>query len=296
MTPPRQILPGQTFEISCRTHGRVFRFLPTWQIKQLMLYVLALGAERYNVSVYGVVLMANHYHLLGRDNDGVLPDFVRYVNSTLARAINALQGRDDGVWSADGYGLLRPQSDEDLVARMVYLMANPVEAGLVRRAVEYPGVVTLPSHVGTSTVIERPDFFFREGGPTPKQVTLRIEAPPGFGGVEAWRQRIAEGLRECERACLKERREAGLGTGGGSKALRVRVGEAPATREQWFRMRPSIAAREKAVRIAAIRALRAFREAYLAAWTRFRDGETDVEFPAGTWWMVRYAGAVGCVP
>lgn len=296
MTPPRQILPGQNFEISCRTHGRVFRFLPTWEVKQLFLYVLALGAERYNITIYGVVVMANHYHLQGRDNDGRLPAFVRYVNGLLARAINALQGRDDGVWSADGYCLLRPQSNEDLVGRMVYLMANPVEAGIVRRAVEYPGIVTLPAHVGTSTVIERPSFFFREGGPAPKEVTLRIEAPPGFGGVEAWRKRISEALKACERACLKERRDAGLGAAGASKAARVRVGEAPRTRELWFRMRPSIAAREKSVRIAAIRALRAFREAYRAALTRFRDGETDVEFPAGTWWMVRHAGAVACVP
>ncbi len=136
MTPPRQTLPGRDFEISRRTHEHAFRTLPTCEVKQLFLYVLALGAERYNITIFGVVVMANHDHLQGRDNDGRLQAFVRYVNGLLAWAINALQDLVDGVWRADGYCLLRPQSDKDLVGRMSHLIANPVEAGIVRRAVE----------------------------------------------------------------------------------------------------------------------------------------------------------------
>jgi len=47
----------------------------------------------------------------------------------------------------------------------------------------------------------------------------------------------------------------------------------------------------RAERIAAIRALKTFREAYRSAWERWSAGDRTVMFPAGTWWVVVHAGA-----
>ncbi len=49
------------------------------------------------------------------------------------------------------------------------------------------------------------------------------------------------------------------------------------------------------VRIAALRRLKAFREAYRTAWKAYAAGERDVEFPFGTYKMVRSFG-VRCGP
>ncbi|MCB9506886.1 MAG: hypothetical protein H6697_04350 [Myxococcales bacterium] len=46
----------------------------------------------------------------------------------------------------------------------------------------------------------------------------------------------------------------------------------------------------KRERIAAIRALQAFRESYYAALKDWRAG-LDAVFPLGTWWLPRFAGA-----
>ena len=36
----------------------------------------------------------------------------------------------------------------------------------------------------------------------------------------------------------------------------------------------------------AVKQLRAFRLAYRLAYETWRDGDTDVEFPLGTWWVI----------
>ena len=46
MTPPRQILPDTTIEITQRTLDRTFRFLPERRVRDLVLYVLGVAAER----------------------------------------------------------------------------------------------------------------------------------------------------------------------------------------------------------------------------------------------------------
>ncbi len=296
MTPPRQILAGQTFDISSRTHGREYRFTHDHAIRELILYVIAVAAARYQIDVYGLVVMANHYHLVGRDREGQLPRFVQYVNSFIARAINARQGRDDGVWSRDGYSLVRPQTPDDLIERLVYGMANPVEAGIVARAEEYPGIVLLPRDVGTTIEIRRPDWFFSPTGCMPATASLTIAIPDGLGDCETYRQRVASRLEEVTSSCRRERRELGLGTLGARRAARLRVGDRPTTRETWFRLRPTIAAKEARIRVEAIQQMQSFRTAYRSAFASYRDGDTSVCFPAGTWWMVQHAGATSSDP
>ncbi len=67
--------------------------------------MLELGryARKHGIMLYALVLMANHYHLLGLDKHGHLPDFMRDLNSFVARILNARYGRDDKFWSGDGY-------------------------------------------------------------------------------------------------------------------------------------------------------------------------------------------------
>ena len=53
MTPPRYIKPGQIHFFTRRTHHRRFRLRPCTFTKQLFEYLLAVGAEHYDLGILG---------------------------------------------------------------------------------------------------------------------------------------------------------------------------------------------------------------------------------------------------
>jgi hypothetical protein len=65
----------------------------------------------------------------------------------------------------------------------------------------------------------------------------------------------------------------------------------PEGREPRRNLNPRIAAKDKWRRIEAIKRLKTFYADYKRALASYVAGERDVLFPAGTYWMVRYAGA-----
>lgn len=127
----------------------------------------------------------------------------------------------------------------------------------------------------------------------PAKVTLRFDVPPEFEhlGLDGYRALLWERLREREAELRAERRTKGQTVMGAKRLMKAALGERSASWEEWFTLRPTIAARIAADRVAAIRALQAFRQAYREAWSRWRDGDREVPFPVGTWWLPRYAGA-----
>jgi len=293
MTPPRRVVKDTPVEITQRTLARTCRFLPRAEINNLVLYILGVGAERYGVSLYGFALMATHYHLAARDVRGNMPKFVGFVNAMLARALNALQGETDKFWSGSGYVAVEPQDPRDLLGKIVYGLANPAAAGLVNRLEDFPGLIIAPSRIGVPITVERPDFFFKPKGSMPKEVTLTFEVPREFAhlGLEAYRALLWRELRRKEAEHRAERKRTGRRVVGTQKLREVAHYERATSWEAWGTLRPVIAAKLKAARVAALRALKAFREAYRAAWERWSAGDREVTFPAGTWWVVVYAGA-----
>lgn len=313
MTPPRQILPGQLFDACSRTLARGHRLVPSPQIAQLFYYLLGALAPKHGIRIFAAVQMSTHYHLVGLDTLGRLPLFMQEFNSIFARALNALQGFDDKVWSGDGYGLVRPEAAQDLLGRIVYALANPVAAELVGRAEDYPAAISRPSDIGRSITIERPAFFFR--GPKskmPEQVVLRFEVPDEFAehGVDGYVALLRTELGRVESRHRAERKKAGRGVLGVDRCREVRLNHRSRSWERWFRLRPAVAARLAFDRAAALLRLSDFRDRYRVALARWRAAErgaaqlmavagasaplvgADVLFPAGTWWMRRLAGVM----
>ena len=90
--------------------------------------------------------------------------------------LNAAHGDFESVWvSSEASSRVECEDPDDLVARIAYTMANPVEAGLVRYGKSWPGVRRAwPSK---PIAIQRPPKFFRgaeQGGSWPEQATLRF--------------------------------------------------------------------------------------------------------------------------
>ena len=69
----------------------------------------------------------------------------------------------------------------------------------------------------------------------------------------------------------------------------------PSTREERRGLRPQVACRDKWKRIEVLKRLREFAVAYREAWRRFRAGQCDVLFPAGTY-ALRVHYGVACAP
>jgi putative transposase len=60
-------------------------------------------------------------------------------------------------------------------------------------------------------------------------------------------------------------------------------------------LKPRVAARSRWSRMEALQRDREFRKEYASARQAFINGSRDVEFPAGTYWLRRFA-KVACVP
>lgn len=104
-------------------------------------YLLALideNARKFDVALHAYVLMSNHFHLLltpGTD-DG-LPQMMQAIGRRYVRYFNDRQGRSGTLWEGR-YRSSLIQSDRYLLACMAYIDLNPVRAGLVGEAKDYP--------------------------------------------------------------------------------------------------------------------------------------------------------------
>jgi REP element-mobilizing transposase RayT len=296
MTAPRQVLRGTTSLVTSRTSERRFFLRPSASTNAIVGYLLAVLTERYGILLHVACVLSNHLHLVLTDPEARLPDFMRDFGSLLGRTVNALLGHWDSIHERESFSSVALETAEDVVAKMVYSLTNPVAAGLVRRGREWPGFWSDPRLVGGKGVVfKRPEGFFREDGPMPEEATLRFRPPPGFENDPDF---VAVLLRQLE--CEEDRLAAELG-----KAGRSFLGVAKVRAQKWYArpahgerrrgLRPTVACRNKWKRIEALRRLKAFRVAYQEALDAWRAGNRQVVFPAGTW-LMRVLHCAECAP
>jgi REP element-mobilizing transposase RayT len=274
------VLPGTTYLVTRRCSQRQFLLLPTERTNGIVRYCLARAAERSGVQVHAFCVMSNHYHLVVTDLGTALPEFMRYLNEFLARALNAAHGRWENFWAPESYSAVRLVSPDDIVEKVAYALANPVVAGLVPRARRWPGLWSDPREVdGAPLVAFRPDGFFRPNGPTPARSELRLTRPPGWATADAFIAAVETALRRHEDTA---RVNVGifLGVRG---ILRQHPTDTPSSVEPRRRLNPRVAAADRSARIGALAQLSAFLRAYRRAWQQFRAGVREVLFPAGTY-------------
>lgn len=290
MTAPRQFLPGATYLVTRRCdQGRCY-LRPDKLTTMILGYLIARTAARTSVKVHAYCAMSNHLHLVVSDPLATLPGFLQDVDSLAARALNARYGRSGYFWEEGTFNSLLLDSPEDVLDRCAYVLANPVTAGLVRRARQWPGLWSAPERIGEPQVFERPGHFFKKTGQTPSQAKLTLEVPPGCGAAAEFRARLAEELRAREEKVARERRSF-LGV---ARVLRQRVLDGPARPKPIRGLRPRFAARSHHRRMELASRLKEFLADYQEALAAWRSGLREVVFPAGTYLMRVQHGAV-CV-
>ena len=106
--------------------------------RRRMLELLEENARQFEVAVHAYVLMDNHFHLLLTPQTGEgLPHMMQAVGRRYVRYFNDRHGRTGTLWEGR-YKSTLIETERYLLACMAYIDLNPVRAGLVAQARDYP--------------------------------------------------------------------------------------------------------------------------------------------------------------
>jgi len=287
--------------VTRRTEGRVYRLAGSAMEAAFAIFWGA-AAQRTGVKPACWAVLSDHYHAVVCDPDGKLADFLRDVHSGVARFGNALDEVDQHFWDGQQTFVEELFDADAVIAKMAYVIANPVLHRLVESPAAWRGLLTSIDDIGRERGprYERPAAFFADDGPMSESVELLSFVPPmceAAYGVEGFRER----LRSAVARLVAEARTAARADGRGfvgMKAVRARRrDEAPTTPSGRSAGRHAtagkrIASSEREALRALLERLRHFRELHRAAWEAFMAGVRDVVFPAGTWFAWRFYGAM----
>ena len=134
---PRLTLAGYPHHIILRGNNRQAIFMDMADF-QRMLALLQTHAMEQGVQVHAYVLMSNHLHLLltPLQNDS-LPKMMQAVGRAYVLYFNKRHGRSGTLWEGR-YRSALIQTERYFLACMAYIDLNPVRAGMVAQAADYP--------------------------------------------------------------------------------------------------------------------------------------------------------------
>jgi putative transposase len=162
------------------------------------------ACERVPMRLVGYCLMPNHFHLvLWPFEDGDLSRFMQWLMTSHVRRYHRQAGTSGHVWQGR-FKAFPIQKDEHLLAVLRYVERNPLRAGLVAHAEDWPHsslaatlAGTPPSYLSESP-IERDDSWVRlvnEPQSAGEEAELRRCVNRGAPfGKEAWVKRTARRL------------------------------------------------------------------------------------------------------
>jgi putative transposase len=101
------------------------------------LEILRKARNRYNCIIYAYCLMDNHYHLLIETPDANLSQFMRQLNSVYTQRFN-FNYKQTGHIFEGRFKSIMVQKDLYLLELSRYIVLNPVRAGMVRAAKDWP--------------------------------------------------------------------------------------------------------------------------------------------------------------
>jgi putative transposase len=278
--------------VTRRTTRRHHLFAPDEAMRALFTFVLAVCAAKYGILVHAVVLMSTHEHLVLTDPRGVLPDFLRELHRLVALGTKVLRKWEGPVWESEKTSVVRLKTPQAIVEKIAYCMANPVAAGLVPRACDWPGLTTMPEQLGRAVLTAaRPTFFFdADNAQWPETAELALTLPPSLEGlmsVEEFQRQVAAELERQENEGRQEVAKAGRGFLGVDGCRRTSPYRRARSFEPLRDRNPTFAVGRgnQDAFFAAVEELRVFRAAYREALRLWRQGVRDVAFPPGTWMM-----------
>ena len=282
MTQPRRHIPGQVTMLTRRCLERRYFLRPDDFINDVVAFELGKASNAHSQEVYAAVAMSNHVHFGVGDTNAERSRLMQDSMSGIARARNCDLGRKGPFWGGT-YGDTVLLNKNTIERKLLYIWLNPVRAGLVERAEDWPGFIILPKHWGKKIRIEKPGKFY--GRRNPDVVEFVPQPPPGYQdmALEEARAYFEELIRLAEDEIAAIRKELGLGSVTGADAVcRVDPDDKPTTEEPKRRINPRFATRDKALMASAKASYREFLDEYESQRQRWLQGKPGVAFPCGT--------------
>jgi len=283
--PLRRHAPGTYYLVTTRCHQARFFLRPGPALNQAVLEWLARAQRPYpGVYIHALCVMSNHLHLLVRDTRGELAGWASYFLGNLARAVNGIRERR-GVVFERRYAAEPVLDEVALLDRLVYVVTNPVKAGLSEESRQWPGVMLWAA----GEEPEQREVSWIDRGPYRRachRAKKRGEAPPDPERFRTSGTLVLHPLVGCRPAEAIEAREHELASG------RERSGRRAMTREEvlgqdWHAApprakrspRPACHTSERGLRQAFLEGFREFVESFRQASAQWREGCRDVLFP-----------------
>jgi putative transposase len=278
--------------VTRRCSERRFLMRPDPDTTNAFLYCLAYAAERTGVQVVFFLAMSNHYHAGVIDTEGRLPKFLEHFHRLFAKHQNVLRGRWENFWATEQTSVVELIGAEDIIAKMVYALTNPVKDHLVASAGDWPGASSLAAHLSGAPVHAfRPSRFFRSDGPMPEETTLVLVRPLGLDSMTDgdFRNLLAERIAAVEADALASRARKRTPVLGRAAVQRQKWSDSPTTKEPRRELNPRVASKNTWRRIEALVRNKAFVTAYRTARDRLLAG-LEARLPLGTYWLRLFAG------
>ncbi len=149
--------------------------LPGRRINKLIGGWLARALETHGrgIEIYAFIFMSNHFHILLKDSHGMLPSFMWFFKTNLAKALNKEMGRNGGTIFNGRYKASLVDGNEAFENRLAYTLGNAVKAGIVDRASRWNGLSSFDASVNSGQLFF--DQFDAEAFVKAKRKNKRIK-------------------------------------------------------------------------------------------------------------------------
>ena len=291
---PRPILSGSTYVISRRVSQRMYRLRPSKDINQLVLYAAAIAQTRSDVKIHALCVMSNHYHAIVTDSKGKLPLFTETFNKLIAKALNHLQKRQENFWAGSSQVSHVLIGDRPaMLKQMAYVVCNPVEAGLIEKSSDWPGI-NLWTPGSRKTL--RPAFYFRtqeQGGSLPLNAKLTISTPDSMLECDHQAESLKllkSFIRGQESVIRTKHRESGRPFLGNLACKAIDIFDSPKTpfkpnTDEDGDINPKVSCGSKVIKKKLLKLIEIFVNEYKDCLESLKAGIQDIVFPAGTYRM-----------
>ena len=292
MTLPRAIYPGSFLFMTRNCTQRQFLLRPDREANNAFIYCLAVAAQRYEMTVLDFTQMSNHLHDEVFDRHGNGPAFNEHFHKLLAKCLNVYRGRQENFFSSAQPSVVRLETVEAVIDKLVYTATNPVKDGLVARVRDWPGANGYEAlQNGRALHATRPRFFFAEDGDMPEEVTLELSIPPELGDRDEILAEVRSRVEAVERDEARKRKRV-LGR---YAVLRQSWRDSPTSRLPRRGLRPKFAAKNLWALVEAVQRDRDFIREHRAARLALKAGK-PIPFPYGTYGIHRYMGVAVTAP
>jgi REP element-mobilizing transposase RayT len=151
--PLRIEFSGAVYHVTTRGNERREIFFGD-DDRSAFLDILGKVCERFNWICHAYCQMGNHYHLLIETPEANLSKGMRQLNGVYTQYINRTHGRVGHLFQGRFKGIL-VQKETHLLELARYIMLNPVHAGMVSKAGDWPW----SSYRGTLGLEHAPGFL-----------------------------------------------------------------------------------------------------------------------------------------